>query len=235
MVNLLIGPLPWNKRNLLNFFSKMHRIEVVLIVIVCLFYGVMTTWAKTSCETGSIPSECYQSCRHGECKCNTSETSTYDMCNQTCLAKDCFPDVTMTCIAKQNCTQVCQPGSCDMKCTAGDSCTQKAENGAKTMSCSSKECTQNCVEGSCEAMLCEAEHCLQTCGEGGSTMYCTESVKICSQRCTANKDCTLECRAEVCKQECSGPARCIILNAASSPVLLNFPAVFALVFFMLTV
>lgn len=214
-----------NLKAILNlYFRRMYRTEVEHILILCLLCGVTTTLATTSCATGRKSSECYQSCRPEECKCNTTETTAYNTCNQTCLPLYCFDEVRMTCIAEQNCTQVCQPGLCDMKCSAGKFCRQKAENGAKTMSCSSKECRQDCIEGQCNVMHCEAENCLQTCGKGGCRMNCTESVKKCSQSCTANTECILECRAEVCKQECSGPARCIIvnLNAASSRVL-NLP------------
>ena len=209
----------------------MNRTEVGHILIWCLLCQVITVLAITRCDPRSKPPMCYQSCRPKECKCNATERTAYSSCNQTCSGQFCYTDVKMSCIAGQNCTQVCLSGFCDMTCRADNLCTQKAENGAKTMTCSSKECKQDCVDGNCNVMHCsETENCLQTCGKGGCAMNCTETVKKCS-RCIANKKCTLECRADVCDQQCSGPAQCIIVNAASLRVL-HLP-VFVMAFLML--
>lgn len=215
-------------------FLEMKRFEVGLILTLCFLYGITTTMA--SCVGGTTSSnQCYQPCGPDECKCNTTNEPTYDNCNQTCPPQYCYNSINyIICIAEKNCSQVCEPGACDMTCNAGQYCEQKADdNGAKTMSCSSKGCKQSCAGGHCEMMHCEADDCFQTCGQGGCTMNCTESVKTCSQSCTANRKCTMECRAEVCLQECSGHAQCIIVNAsATSRVHLNLP-LFVLAFFML--
>ena len=193
--------------------------------------GITATLAA-SCDKISSH-QCNQDCVGTECKCNTSEASSYESCNQECMLPDCSEDINITCNAQQNCIQLCNPGKCQMTCDAKDYCKQKADrNGAKTMSCSSKQqCVQSCEKGNCDMMHCEADACLQTCGEGGCRMTCTESVKVCSQSCTANKKCTLDCRAKVCLQECSGPKQCIIVNAAPSQVHLHFPLLF-IAFFM---
>ena len=195
----------------------------------CLLYGITTTLATSCAGGGTISSnQCNQNCYGSECKCNTTEASNYYSCNQTCMAHNCYEDINITCIAQENCVQVCDHGKCNMTCSAKDYCKQKADhNGAETMSCSSKQqCVQSCEEGDCDMMHCEADACLQTCGNGGCTMTCTETVKVCSQSCTANKKCTLDCRAKVCLQECSGPKECIIVNAAPSQVHLHFPLLF---------
>lgn len=200
----------------------MHCVEVSLILTLCSLCGISTTLA--SCKGGETSSnQCSQSCELDECKCNTTNDPKFDNCDQKCLPPNCFSRVpVLSCIAEKNCSQLCQPGSCDMTCNAQEHCEQRAENnGAKKMSCFSKRCEQSCMSGSCEVMHCEAEVCLQTCGSGGCTMNCTESVKKCSQSCTANMKCILECRAEICHQKCSGPSHCVIVNEAPSSLKIN--------------
>ena len=201
---------------IINTFLEMNHIRIGHIFIFCFLYGLSTV--LTSCENKNNQT-CQQHCGKQTCKCNTTEDSQYDNCNQKCNPPYCFEEIpNMNCIAEQNCTQVCQSGNCDMSCNAKGYCKQKSdENGAKKMSCSSKGCWQSCSKGACKTMYCEANECMQTCDKGDCTMNCTESVKTCSQRCKAiDTKCTMECHAEVCLQECSGPNACIIVNAASS-------------------
>ena len=214
----------------------MKHFEVGCILIVCFLCGITGTLA--SCKGGTTSSnQCDQTCGgFNECKCNTTGAPTYDTCIQKCMSLTCFSEINITCIAQQNCTQVCESGLCDMTCNAKEYCKQNGDsNGVEAMSCSSKGCKQSCMEGNCKMMHCEADECLQTCDNGGCTMNCTESVKRCSQRCTAKTECILECHAEVCQQECSGPAQCIILNkfnTSPSRVHLNI-LLLIIAFFML--